>query len=90
MVSFYDRPFQNISVNEDLDGCGSDSWKVVDVDLPLDQNRNPEVLLAGLKPVTQYAIFLEAVTFIVLDIDTHLLGAKSKLVYIRTKPKGKK
>ncbi|KAM9460573.1 insulin-like growth factor 1b receptor [Clarias gariepinus] len=86
-VYYKEAPFQNISVNEDLDGCGSDSWKVVDVDLPLDQNRNPEVLLAGLKPVTQYAIFLEAVTFIVLDIDTHLLGAKSKLVYIRTKPK---
>lgn len=89
MVPFCDRPFQNISEFDDQDGCGSDSWMMVDVDSPQDQNRNPEVLLSGLKPVTQYAIFLKTVTLVVEDIDTHVLGAKSKLVYILTKPKGK-
>lgn len=83
------RPFQNISEFEDKDGCGSNSWMMVDVDLPQDPSRNPEVLLSGLKPVTQYAIFLKTATLVVQDIDTHVLGAKSELVYIVTKPKGK-
>lgn len=62
---------------------------MVDVDLPQDQNRNPDVHLTGLKPMTQYAIFLKTVTLVVEDTDTHVLGAKSELVYILTKPKGK-
>lgn len=63
---------------------------MVEVDMPQDQNRNPGVLLSGLKPVTQYAIFLRTVTLVVEDIDTNVLGAKSELVYILTKPKGKR
>ncbi|KAF4083004.1 hypothetical protein AMELA_G00134960 [Ameiurus melas] len=85
-VYYREAPFQNISEFDDQDGCRS-SWMMVDVDSPQDQNRNPEVLLSGLKPVTQYAIFLKTVTLVVEGIDTHVLGAKSKLVYILTKPK---
>lgn len=61
---------------------------IVEVDMPQDQDRKPGVLLSGLKPVTQYAIFLKTVTLVVEDMDTHLLAAKSELVYIQTKPKG--
>ncbi|MCI4383283.1 hypothetical protein PGIGA_G00024590 [Pangasianodon gigas] len=86
-VYYREAPFQNISEFDDQDGCGSNSWMMVDVDSPQDQNRNPEVLLSGLKPVTQYAIFLKTVTLVVEDIDTHVLGAKSEVVYILTKPK---
>ncbi|KAF7703220.1 insulin-like growth factor 1b receptor isoform X1 [Silurus meridionalis] len=86
-VYYREAPFQNISEFDDLDGCGSNSWMMVDVDSPQDENRNPEVLLSGLKPVTQYAIFLKTVTLVVENIDTHVLGAKSELVYILTRPK---
>lgn len=89
LVPFCNRPCQNISGFDEQDGCGSNSWMMVEVDLPQDQNKNPEVLLRGLKPVTQYAIFLKTVTLVVENIDTHVLGAKSELVYILTKPKGK-
>lgn len=89
MVLFCDRPFQNISEFDGHDDCGSNSWMMVEVDMPQDQNRNPGVLLPGLKPVTQYAVFLKTVNLVVDDIDTPVLGAKSELVYILTKPKGK-
>lgn len=87
MASFFERPFQNISEFDDQGGCGADSWMIVEVDMPQDQDRKPEVQLSGLKPVTQYAIFLKTVALVV-DMNTHLLAAKSELVYIRTKPKG--
>lgn len=63
---------------------------MVEVDLPQDQKRNPEVILTGLNPMTQYAVFLKTVTLVAENMDTQVLGAKSELVYILTKPKGKK
>ncbi|XP_058256957.1 insulin-like growth factor 1b receptor [Hemibagrus wyckioides] len=86
-VYYKEAPFQNISGFDDQDGCGSNSWMMVEVDLPQDQKRNPEVNLTGLNPMTQYAVFLKTVTLVAENIDTHVLGAKSELVYILTKPK---
>ncbi|TSL68186.1 Insulin-like growth factor 1 receptor [Bagarius yarrelli] len=86
-VYYKEAPFQNISGFDDQDGCGSNSWMMVEVDSPQDQNKNPEVLLSGLQPVTRYAVFLKTVTLVVEDVETPILGAKSELVYILTKPK---
>uniref|UniRef100_A0A8C0Y432 Tyrosine-protein kinase receptor n=1 Tax=Cyprinus carpio carpio TaxID=630221 RepID=A0A8C0Y432_CYPCA len=49
---------------------------------------NPGVTLSMLKPWTQYAIFVKAVMLVVedRDKDRQRLGAKSEVVYIRTKP----
>lgn len=86
------RPFQNLTEFDGQDGCGSDSWNMVDVDLPEEQTQNPGVKLSMLKPWTQYAIFVKAVTLLVEDRDRDRekqhLGAKSEVVYIRTKPSG--
>lgn len=86
------RPFQNLTEFDGQDGCGSDSWNMVDVDLPEEQTQNPGVKLSMLKPWTQYAIFVKAVTLLVedrdRDKDKQHLGAKSEVVYIRTKPSG--
>lgn len=84
------RPFQNITEFDGQDGCGSDSWNMVDVDLPEDQTQNPGVTLSMLKPWTQYAIFVKAVTLVVedRDKDRQHLGAKSEVVYVWTKPSG--
>lgn len=80
------RPFQNITEFDGQDGCGSNSWNMVDVDLPPEKSTDPGVFLSPLKPWTQYAIFVKAVTLVVED--KHIPGAKSEVVYIRTNASG--
>ncbi|RXN38562.1 insulin-like growth factor 1 receptor [Labeo rohita] len=93
IVYYKEAPFQNLTEFDGQDGCGSDSWNMVDVDLSEDQTQNPGVTLSMLKPWTQYAIFVKAVTLVVedrdRDKDRQRLGAKSEVVYIQTKPSGK-
>uniref|UniRef100_A0AAQ5ZJ85 Tyrosine-protein kinase receptor n=1 Tax=Amphiprion ocellaris TaxID=80972 RepID=A0AAQ5ZJ85_AMPOC len=88
LISFINRlshwPYQNITEFEGQDGCGSNSWNMVDVELRPDKDSDPGVLLSNLKPWTQYAIFVKAITLMVED--KHMPGAKSKVVYIRTSP----
>ncbi|KAG7473244.1 hypothetical protein MATL_G00093620 [Megalops atlanticus] len=84
IVYYKEAPFQNITEFDGQDGCGSNSWNMVDVDLPQDKDVDPGVLLHPLKPWTQYAIFVKAITLAVED--RHILGAKSEVVYIRTNP----
>lgn len=60
---------------------------MVDVDLPPEKSMDPGVLLHKLKPWTQYAIFVKAITLVVED--KHTVGAMSKVVYIRTKASGR-
>lgn len=59
---------------------------MVDVELRPDKDSDPGVLLFGLKPWTQYAVFVKAITLMVED--KHMPNAKSKVVYIRTSPSG--
>lgn len=82
IVYYKEAPFQNITEFDGLDGCGSNSWNMVDVDLPDDETTDPKVSLQQLKPWTQYAIFVKGIT---LQVD-RLPGAKSRIVYIRTRP----
>ena len=84
MLCVSTRPFQNITEFDGQDGCGSNSWYMVDVDHPQDENIDPKVKLQHLKPWTQYAIFVKA---IILQVeDKHITGAKSDIIYIRTRP----
>ncbi|XP_078017739.1 insulin-like growth factor 1 receptor isoform X2 [Epinephelus lanceolatus] len=84
IVYYKEAPYQNITEFEGQDGCGYNSWNMVDVELRPDKETDPGVLLSGLKPWTQYAIFVKAITLMVEG--KHLPGAKSKVVYIRTSP----
>lgn len=81
------RPSQNITEFDGHDGCGSNSWHMVDVDLPQDRSSDPHISLQELKPWTQYAIFVKAITLQVED--KHITGAKSDIVYMRTRPSSK-
>lgn len=65
------------------DACGSNSWNMVDVDLPPNKDLEPGILLQGLKPWTQYAVYVKAVTLTMVEND-HIRGAKSEILYIRT------
>ncbi|XP_018552989.1 insulin-like growth factor 1b receptor isoform X2 [Lates calcarifer] len=84
IVYYKEAPYQNITEFEGQDGCGSNSWNMVDVELRPDKDSDPGVLLSNLKPWTQYAVFVKAITLMVED--KHLPSAKSKVVYIRTSP----
>ncbi|XP_056135138.1 insulin-like growth factor 1 receptor [Lampris incognitus] len=84
IVYYKEAPFQNITEFDGQDGCGSNSWNMVDVELRQDKDTDPGVLLSNLKPWTQYAVFVKAITLMVED--KHMPGAKSKLVYICTTP----
>ncbi|XP_044049461.1 insulin-like growth factor 1b receptor [Siniperca chuatsi] len=84
IVYYKEAPYQNITEFEGQDGCGSNSWNMVDVELRPDKDSDPGVLLSSLKPWTQYAVFVKAITLMVED--KHMPSAKSMVVYIRTSP----
>uniref|UniRef100_A0A3B3BHU6 Tyrosine-protein kinase receptor n=1 Tax=Oryzias melastigma TaxID=30732 RepID=A0A3B3BHU6_ORYME len=84
IVYYKESPFQNITEFDGQDGCGSNSWHMVDVDLPQDEKLDPKVTLQHLSPWTQYAIFVRAIPLQVED--KHITGAKSDVIYIRTRP----
>ncbi|ELK24196.1 Insulin-like growth factor 1 receptor [Myotis davidii] len=76
-------PYKNVTEYDGQDACGSNSWNMVDVDLPANKDMEPGILLHGLKPWTQYAIYVKAVTLTMVDND-HIRGAKSDILYLRT------
>ncbi|XP_031443012.1 insulin-like growth factor 1 receptor isoform X2 [Clupea harengus] len=81
IIYYKEAPFQNITEFDGQDGCGSNSWNMLDVEAPQDANRDPGVQLHPLKPWTQYAIFIKAITL--AEDRSH--GAKSEIVYMRTR-----
>ncbi|XP_041098935.1 insulin receptor-related protein-like [Polyodon spathula] len=85
IVYYRESAFQNVTEWVGQDACGSNSWNVVDVDLPLSSGQDPQVMLSGLTPWTQYAIFIRAITLSTAE-DGHNHGAKSRVAYIRTRP----
>lgn len=82
------RPFQNVSEYVGQDACGAQSWNVLDVELPLSSDQEPGVTLLNLRPWTQYAIFVRAITLTTAE-EGRNYGAQSEVVYIRTMPAGK-
>ncbi|TKC37360.1 hypothetical protein EI555_002877 [Monodon monoceros] len=82
-VYYKEAPFKNVTEYDGQDACGSNSWNMVDVDLPPNKDVEPGILLHGLKPWTQYAVYVKAVTLTMVEND-HIRGAKSEILYIRT------
>lgn len=80
-------PFQNATEHTGPDACGTQSWNLLDVELPLSRNQEPGVTLAPLKPWTQYAVFVRAITLTTAE-DSPYQGAQSPIVYLRTLPAG--
>ncbi|XP_077174723.1 insulin receptor-related protein isoform X2 [Paroedura picta] len=85
IVYYKESPFQNVTEHVGQDACGANSWNVVDVDLPLNNDQEPGVMLQNLKPWTQYAIFVRAITLTTAE-EGRNYGAQSEVVYIRTMP----
>uniref|UniRef100_H3A6S8 Tyrosine-protein kinase receptor n=3 Tax=Latimeria chalumnae TaxID=7897 RepID=H3A6S8_LATCH len=86
MLFYKESPYQNVTEFDGQDACGSNSWTVVDVDPPSRSNDNrpnhPGWLLRGLKPWTQYAIYVK--TLLAFSDERKVYGAKSDIIYIRT------
>lgn len=81
-------PFQNATEHIGPDACGTQSWNLLDVELPLSRAQEPGVTLAPLKPWTQYAVFVRAITLTTAEDSPHQ-GAQSPIVYLRTLPAGR-
>ncbi|XP_077319580.1 insulin receptor-related protein-like [Lithobates pipiens] len=84
IVHYKESPFQNITEHLGQDACGANSWNVVDVELPLN-DLEPSVTLMNLKPWTQYAIYVRAISLTTAE-EGRNFGAQSDVIYIRTKP----
>ncbi|GAB0095553.1 Insulin-like receptor [Sergentomyia squamirostris] len=80
VVSYIEAPFQNVSLYDGRDACGSDGWTVDDV------GRNPDKVtpytypLPRLEPYTQYAYYVKTYT-----VATEQMGAQSDIMYFRTR-----
>ncbi|XP_025028484.1 insulin receptor-related protein [Python bivittatus] len=85
IVYYKESPFQNVTEYVGQDTCGANSWNVVDVELPLSNDQEPGVTLQNLKPWTQYAVFVRAITLTTAE-ERRNFGAQSKVVYVRTLP----
>ncbi|XP_075137279.1 insulin receptor-related protein [Leptodactylus fuscus] len=85
VVHYKESPFQNITEYLGQDACGANNWNVVDVELPLNTEQEPSITLFNLKPWTQYAIYVRAIT-LHTEEEGRGFGAQSDVVYIRTKP----
>ncbi|MBV97935.1 Insulin receptor-related protein, partial [Eschrichtius robustus] len=78
-------PFQNATEHVGPDACGAQSWNLLDVELPLSRTQEPGVTLTPLKPWTQYAVFVRAITLTTAEDSPHQ-GAQSPIIYLRTLP----
>ncbi|XP_035757638.1 insulin receptor-related protein, partial [Egretta garzetta] len=85
IVYYKESPFQNVSEYVGQDACGAQSWNVLDVELPPSSEQAPGVALLNLRPWTQYAIFVRAITLTTAE-EGRNYGAQSEVVYIRTMP----
>ncbi|NXN96122.1 INSR protein, partial [Rhinopomastus cyanomelas] len=87
MLFYKEAPYQNVTEFDGQDACGSNSWTVVDVDPPPRSNEpkaqaQPGWLLRGLKPWTQYAMFVK--TLVTFSDERRTYGAKSEIIYVQT------
>ncbi|XP_025066097.1 insulin receptor isoform X3 [Alligator sinensis] len=87
MLFYKEAPYQNVTEFDGQDACGSNSWTVLDVDPPPRSNEpktqgHPGWLLRGLKPWTQYAVFVK--TLVTFSDERRTYGAKSEIIYVQT------
>uniref|UniRef100_A0A8C5Q2V6 Tyrosine-protein kinase receptor n=1 Tax=Leptobrachium leishanense TaxID=445787 RepID=A0A8C5Q2V6_9ANUR len=87
MLHYREAPNRDVTEFDGQDACGSNSWIVVDVDPPVripegKAQTSPGCFLRGLKPWTQYAIFVK--TLVSISYERRTYGAKSDILYIRT------
>ncbi|XP_032319888.1 insulin receptor-related protein isoform X3 [Camelus ferus] len=85
IVYYKESPFQNATEHVGPDACGTQSWNLLDVELPLSRTQEPGVTLAPLKPWTQYAVFVRAITLTTAEDSPHQ-GAQSPIIYLQTLP----
>ncbi|XP_054719002.1 insulin-like peptide receptor [Uloborus diversus] len=79
VIYYRETPYQNITIFEGRDACGTDVWTVRDVELGDETNEHIDHIIAGLKPFTQYALYIRTYT-----TASGRQGAQSSVVYFKT------
>ncbi|XP_063242615.1 insulin-like receptor isoform X2 [Bacillus rossius redtenbacheri] len=79
VVYSIEAPYRNVTLYDGRDACGTDGWKVDDVDVP--EEDVVDHPLTKLKPFTQYAFYVKTYT-----ISTERTGAQSPIYYVTTLP----
>ncbi|XP_042898264.1 insulin-like peptide receptor isoform X1 [Parasteatoda tepidariorum] len=79
VIYYRETLFRNISIFEGRDACGTDAWTVRDVEYV--ENTNNFIIhnITGLKPFTQYALYIRTYT-----TASGRQGAQSSIVYFKT------
>uniref|UniRef100_A0A6I8PDT4 Tyrosine-protein kinase receptor n=1 Tax=Ornithorhynchus anatinus TaxID=9258 RepID=A0A6I8PDT4_ORNAN len=85
IVYYKEAPFRNVTDHVGPDACGGQSWSLLDVELPLSRDQLPAASLRGLRPWTQYAVFVRAITLSSAGEDRPP-GAQTPVIYLRTLP----
>lgn len=80
VIYYREAPTMNVSMFDGHDACGSNIWKTADIEAP-QNNRSVSHLLTGLKPFTQYAMYLRTYT-----TTSGQKGAHSQIIYFMTDP----
>uniref|UniRef100_UPI00358E5829 insulin receptor-like n=1 Tax=Myxine glutinosa TaxID=7769 RepID=UPI00358E5829 len=85
VIYYKEAPHKNVTELDGQDVCGFNSWTVIDIETHKSYKARasgalPSAMLRGLKPWTQYAVFVRAYM-----LNEHLgHGAKSNVLFIRT------
>ncbi|KAK2157959.1 hypothetical protein LSH36_180g01062 [Paralvinella palmiformis] len=82
VINLREAPFQNVTMYDSRDACGTDEWKQEDVKPDPDKNaRWIAHIIYKLKPFTQYAVYVQTFT-----VARAAMGAMSPIVYFTTDP----
>lgn len=80
VVSYIAAPYNNVTLYDGRDACGTDGWHVDDV-TDFVPNSRVSYPLTRLEPYTQYAFYVKTYT-----ISTEKRGAQSHIGYFQTAP----
>lgn len=81
LLFYMPAPYQNVTMFDGRDACGTDGWQVDDV---VDNNRNStpiSIIVTHLKPYTQYAYYIRTYT-----VASEQRGGITPIKYFRTSP----
>ncbi|KFM63998.1 Insulin-like peptide receptor, partial [Stegodyphus mimosarum] len=82
VVYYREAPDRNVTMYDGRDACGTDDWKVDDVEANDDPDANDVlVIIPHLQPATTYAAYMRTYT-----TASALVGAQTPIIYFTTKP----
>ncbi|XP_035228119.1 insulin receptor-like, partial [Stegodyphus dumicola] len=82
VIYYREAPDRNVTMYDGRDACGTDDWKINDVEANDDPDANDVVaIIPHLQPATTYAAYMRTYT-----TASALVGAQTPIIYFTTKP----